>query len=61
VGDVMDGDTAGRLAPFLDRQLIELSDGVLSLAASALPYARTIAAIFDPYRVETARKFSAAV
>lgn len=61
VGDVMDGDTAGRLAPFLDLQLIELGDGVLSLAASALPYARTIAAIFDPYRTETARKFSAAV
>lgn len=61
VSALMDDDTIRRLAPFFDRRLVELNDGVLSLAASALPYARTIAAIFDPYRTEAARKFSAAV
>lgn len=50
-----------RLAPFAKRNLIERNDEALVLTAAALPYARTIAAIFDSYRPASKRQFSAAV
>ena len=49
------------LAPFARRRLIEVDEGRLTLTASALPYARAIAAVFDAYRAESPRRFSAAV
>ena len=49
------------LAPFARRRLIEVDEGRLTLTPSALPYARAIAAVFDAYRAESARRFSAAV
>jgi oxygen-independent coproporphyrinogen-3 oxidase len=50
-----------RLLPFIDRELAELDHGTLRLLPEALPYARTIAALFDPYRQDSARRFSSAV
>jgi len=50
-----------RLLPFIDRELAELDHGTLRLMPEALPYARTIAALFDPYRQDSARRFSSAV
>ena len=52
---------ADRLAPFLSRGLATLDDGVLRIANDALPYARSIAALFDAHRVASTRKFSSAV
>jgi oxygen-independent coproporphyrinogen III oxidase len=49
------------LAPFITRGLIEVESGRLKLLPGALPYARSIAAIFDPYRGDGARRFSSAV
>ncbi len=49
------------LAPFLARQLVELDGAQLTLAPAALPYARSIAALFDPYRTQHQGRFSHAV
>ncbi|MFM5885525.1 MAG: radical SAM protein, partial [Novosphingobium sp.] len=49
------------LRPFLDRGLAYLIGTTLCIAPGGLPYARTIAALFDPYRRQSARRFSAAV
>ena len=49
------------LVPFLTRGLLEFDDGCLVIPAEGLPYARTIAALFDPYRQQSARRFSSAV
>jgi len=54
-------DLRPRLEPFAERGLIGFADGVLSIQPFALPYARAIAACFDPYRTITQRKFSSAV
>jgi len=54
-----------RLRPFLNRGLcaVEWKEGgaELVLAPHALPYARGIAAAFDPYRQHSPRRFSSAV
>ncbi len=50
-----------RLQPFLDARLCHVVDGQLILTSDALPYARGIAACFDPYREKSTRKFSSAV
>ncbi len=49
------------LLPFFKRDLAAIDGRVLSLSPDALPYARTIAALFDPYRAVTAKKFSSAI
>ncbi len=51
----------GDLEPFLSRGLAELEAGVLSILPGGLPYVRTMAALFDPYRQDSARRFSSAV
>lgn len=51
----------GGLAPFIERGLAQLDSGRLEILPGGLPYARTIAALFDPYRVDSAKKFSSAV
>ncbi|MBC2670708.1 oxygen-independent coproporphyrinogen III oxidase [Novosphingobium piscinae] len=51
----------GALAPFRERGLIDLTDDVLELRPEGLPYARTVAALFDPYRQDGVRRFSSAV
>jgi len=56
----MDG-AQRRLEPFRVAGLLEYSGGWLVIPDSALPYARSIAACFDPYRQDSARRFSSAV
>jgi oxygen-independent coproporphyrinogen-3 oxidase len=50
-----------RLTPYLDAGLCHIDGTTLTIAANALPYARSIAAAFDPYRQDSARRFSSAV
>lgn len=55
------GEVEPRLEPFAARGLVSLEDGELTIAPGGLPYARTIAALFDPYRQDSLRRFSSAV
>lgn len=54
-------EAAARLAPFIERGLASLEGDSLTIAPAGLPYARTIAALFDPYRQDSVRRFSSAV
>lgn len=49
------------LLPFHEAGLIDLDGDRLNLRDAALPYARAIAACFDPYRLADPRRFSSAV
>lgn len=49
------------LLPFLDRRLAALDREWLTITPDGLPYARTIAALFDEHRAGAIRKFSSAV
>ena len=52
----------GRLAPYAEHGLLEVdAGGVLIVPPRALPYARSIAAAFDPYRAHDPQRFSSAV
>lgn len=48
-------------APFIERDLASLDGDRLTILPDGLPYSRTIAALFDPYRATTPRKFSSAI
>lgn len=50
-----------RLVPFRERDLAVLEGDTLRISAGGVPYARTIAALFDPYRQDSVRRFSSAV
>ncbi|MET1755658.1 oxygen-independent coproporphyrinogen III oxidase [Novosphingobium sp. RD2P27] len=50
-----------RLAQFARHGLVERQESEIVLSNGALPYARTIAALFDPYRTDWSRRFSTAV
>lgn len=52
---------AERLLPFVERGLVRLDDYRLALAPDALPYARTVAAMFDAYREIAPFRFSSAI
>lgn len=52
---------AGSFCAFTVRGLATLDGNILAITSDGLPYARTIAAKFDPYRAQSLRKFSAAV
>lgn len=54
-------DTATALEPFIERGLAAIEGDALVLSPDSLPYARTIAALFDPYRQASATRFSSAV
>lgn len=58
--DLID-EAATRLAPFVRRGLAALEGDVCTIAPEGLPYARSIAAQFDPYRQDSLRRFSSAV
>lgn len=60
-GDIDAALYPAALAPFIARDLATLERGHLASASAGLPYARTIAAIFDPYRGESTPRFSSAV
>jgi len=49
------------LAPYLDKGLCSIDGDDLVIAPGGLPYARSIAARFDPYRKDSLRRFSSAV
>ena len=49
------------LAPFGERGLIEAVGDQLRIMPGGLPYARTVAALFDPYRKGSPQRFSTAV
>jgi oxygen-independent coproporphyrinogen-3 oxidase len=51
----------GAMQPFLARELAEIDGARLRILPHGLPYARTIAALFDPYRQDPAKRFSSAV
>lgn len=50
-----------RLRAFTERDLAWLDKNLLTIAPGGLPYARTIAALLDPYRKTTQRRFSSAI
>ena len=50
-----------RLTPFIERGLAEVVGGALRMLPGGLPYTRTVAALFDPYRQDSLRRFSSAV
>ncbi|MEN7537726.1 oxygen-independent coproporphyrinogen III oxidase [Aurantiacibacter flavus] len=54
-------DAYPRLKPFLEAGLATIENSMLVIGSHALPYSRSIAAAFDPYRQESARRFSSAV
>jgi oxygen-independent coproporphyrinogen-3 oxidase len=49
------------LLPFFQRGLADVNGRILKVSPEGLPYARTIAALFDPYRATTKKKFSSAI
>jgi len=49
------------LAPYLEAGLCAVEGEYLAIADDALPYARSTAAAFDPYRQHSPRRFSSAV
>jgi oxygen-independent coproporphyrinogen-3 oxidase len=61
VGSQLLGEALPRLAPFMAAGLCAISGSELTIAPEGLPYARSIAAQFDPYRQHSPRRFSAAV
>jgi oxygen-independent coproporphyrinogen-3 oxidase len=50
-----------RLATYAEAGLCHFASGELRIDEDALPYARSIAACFDPYRQHSPRRFSSAV
>lgn len=54
-------EISASLDPFLTRGLASLHGEFLTITPEGLPYARTIAAKFDPFRVRSQRRFSSAV
>lgn len=54
-------EVAGRLEPFVARNLARIEDSCLFIGLGGLPYARSIASVFDPYRKVPGRQFSSAV
>lgn len=61
VGSRLLSEALPRLAPFIAAGLCEFADGALTIAPKGLPYGRSIAAQFDPYRQHSPRRFSSAV
>jgi oxygen-independent coproporphyrinogen-3 oxidase len=49
------------LRPFIERGLVRIDGDTLSPTDATRPYARSIAALFDPYRADTPQRFSSAV
>jgi oxygen-independent coproporphyrinogen-3 oxidase len=54
-------EVEGALMPFTSRGLATIDDRNLAILPDGLPYARTIAALFDPHRRQSQRRFSSAV
>ena len=61
VGSQLLGEALPRLKPFIAAGLCEITGNALTIPPEGLPYARSIAAQFDPYRQHSPRRFSSAV
>ena len=61
VGGRVLAEVAPRLEPFIARGLAQIDRGTLSIEPDGLPYARTIASLFDTFRAVSPRQFSSAV
>ena len=61
IGPALLAEVSGRLCPFTVRGLASLEGEWLTIEADGLPYARTIAALFDPWRNQSQARFSTAV
>ena len=61
VGARLLAEVAPRLAPFIERGLAQIDREWLSIEPDGLPYARSIASVFDVYRAVSPRQFSSAV
>lgn len=61
IGGRLLAEVRASLTPFIERSLASLDEEWLTILPDGLPYARTIAALFDPYRRDSARRFSSAV
>ncbi|MDI1295082.1 MAG: coproporphyrinogen III oxidase, partial [bacterium] len=58
---ILDDDVADRLTPFERMGLVTLAQDSVQLLPGAQPYARAIAACFDPYLRPAETRFSRAV
>lgn len=54
-------DALPGLEPFIEKGLLSVDAGRCEIAPAGIPYARSIAAQFDPYRKATKARFSSAV
>jgi oxygen-independent coproporphyrinogen-3 oxidase len=61
VSGAMLNGASDRLSPYLETGLCAVEGEYLVIADHAVPYARSIAAAFDPYRQHSPRRFSSAV
>lgn len=61
LGAVKPPALAEALDSFIARGLAQFDGETLKILPDGLPYARTIAALFDPYRQDSLRRFSSAV
>ena len=61
VGARMLSEVAPKLSPFVERGLAVVDREWLRIEPDGLPYARTIASLFDAYRAVSPRQFSSAV
>ncbi len=61
VGTERLSSVSASLGPFIAHGLASVEGEVLRIAPGGLPYARTIAALFDPYRQHSPQRFSSAV
>jgi oxygen-independent coproporphyrinogen-3 oxidase len=62
LSELSDADSlTENLLPFFERGLAAVNGGILTVSPDGLPYARTIAALFDPYRATTKKRFSSAI
>lgn len=61
IGACLAQEVSAGLAPFLERGLAYIDGSRLVLTPSGLPYARAVAALFDPYRQAQQGRFSAAI
>lgn len=61
VAPALRAEVKGRLAAFVERGLAAMQGDHLEITPEGLPYARSIAALFDPYRQQAARRFSSAI
>lgn len=59
--DLLTPEAISQLAPFMDRQLAGYDGDALVLAPEAMPYRRSIAAVFDSYLAPQETRFSNAI